>query len=288
VAYITPEDRGVGCDFAGTVVYEALGYKKGDRVGGFVHGGAYKDIGAFAEYVKVAPHQLFRIPDNTTFEQAAAYPVPFVTAALALFQRLGLNTPSSGKTSDEFVLIYGGSSAVGVQAIQLAKLAGYKVVTTASPKNFDLLEKYGAEKCFDYNSSSVVEESCQYSLDCISETKTIEITSNALKSGGTVVLLLMESGKREDVKYEHILAYTVTGVKIEYGPFNLPAVPKDKAFAEEWFKVLTNFLKDGKIKESPLKKLPGGLDGVNDGFEYMSSGKVSGQKLVFAVKETKK
>jgi NADPH:quinone reductase-like Zn-dependent oxidoreductase len=46
-------------------------------------------------------------------------------------------------------LVYGGSTAVGMFAVQLAKLAGYKVVATASPKNFDLVKSYGADEVVD-------------------------------------------------------------------------------------------------------------------------------------------
>ena len=39
--------------------------------------------------------------------------------------------------------------SVGQYAIQLAKIAGYRVVTTASPRNFELLKSYGADAVFD-------------------------------------------------------------------------------------------------------------------------------------------
>lgn len=296
VAYITADNCGVGCDYAGTVAYDANGYKKGDRVSGFVHGGAYQDVGAFAEYVVANPKLVFRIPDNVTFEQAAAYPIPYMTACLALYQKLGLKSPLAKNSSDEFVFIYGGSSAVGQQAIQLAALSGYKVITTASPKNFDLLKKLGAKECFDYNASDVVDQikkatsnKLQYSLDCISEPKTVDLASQCLSKGGKLVLLLAKpENTREDIEIINVLAYTVTGVKIAYGPFNVPAQPQDTEFAVEWLGNLTTLLKDDKLTEVPLKKMPGGLNGLNEGFEYMSSGKVSAQKLVYKVKETKK
>jgi NADPH:quinone reductase-like Zn-dependent oxidoreductase len=51
-------------------------------------------------------------------------------------------------------LVYGGSTAVGLFAVQLAKLAGYKVVATASPKNFDLVKSYGADEVVDVSASN--------------------------------------------------------------------------------------------------------------------------------------
>lgn len=185
---------------------------------------------------------------------------------------------------------------MGQQAIQLAALSGYKVYTTASPKNFSLLKKLGATECFDYNSSDVVKQvkdatsgKCTHALDCISEPKTVKLASDCLASGAKLVLLLAKPEEtREDIEIINVLAYTCTGVKIEYGPFKVPAQPQDSEFAQEWFGHLTQLLKDGKLTEVPLKKISGGLDGLNEGFEYMSSGKVSAQKLVYKVKETKK
>ncbi|KAH0147945.1 hypothetical protein KCU67_g11655, partial [Aureobasidium melanogenum] len=53
------------------------------------------------------------------------------------------------------VLIWGGSSSVGSNAIQLCCAAGYEVITTASAKNFDYVKKLGASKVLDYNSTDI-------------------------------------------------------------------------------------------------------------------------------------
>lgn len=55
------------------------------------------------------------------------------------------------------MLVWGGSSAVRCNAIQLAVAAGYRVVTTASPGNFDYLKKLGASTLLDYKSSTIVD-----------------------------------------------------------------------------------------------------------------------------------
>ena len=67
---------------------------------------------------------------------------------------LGLDLPGS-TTADkgQTVLVWGGSTSVGCNAIQLAKAAGYRVVTTASPHNFDYLKSLGADEVYDYNRS---------------------------------------------------------------------------------------------------------------------------------------
>ena len=52
--------------------------------------------------------------------------------------------------------MWGGSTSVGSNAIQLAAAAGYEVITTASPRNFDYVKSLGAAQVFDYNSPSVM------------------------------------------------------------------------------------------------------------------------------------
>jgi len=83
------------------------------------------------------------------------------TAACGLFQKdqLALRHPSAhpeptGKT----LLVWGGSTSLGSNAIQLAVAAGYEVIATASPKNFDYVRGLGATQVFDYKSRTVVKD----------------------------------------------------------------------------------------------------------------------------------
>ncbi|MEO8339681.1 MAG: zinc-binding dehydrogenase [Nitrospirota bacterium] len=85
-------------------------------VGAMTHGG-------YAEYVKVPFRNVLPIPGNISFEQAAAFPLVSVTASHMLFALAGLQ-------HGETVLIMGAGSGVGMMAIQMAKLAGARVMTT--------------------------------------------------------------------------------------------------------------------------------------------------------------
>lgn len=82
-----------------------------------------KTHGGYAEYVKVPFRNVLSIPDNLTFEQAAAFPLVSVTASHMLFALAGLQ-------HGETVLVMGAGSGVGMMAVQLAKLAGARVLTT--------------------------------------------------------------------------------------------------------------------------------------------------------------
>jgi 2-desacetyl-2-hydroxyethyl bacteriochlorophyllide A dehydrogenase len=85
-------------------------------IGAMMHGG-------YAEYVKVPFRNVLPMPENLTFEQAAAFPLVSVTASHMLFALAGLQ-------HGETVLVMGAGSGVGSMAVQLAKLAGARVITT--------------------------------------------------------------------------------------------------------------------------------------------------------------
>ncbi|UAJ12608.1 zinc-binding alcohol dehydrogenase family protein [Polymorphobacter megasporae] len=156
----------LGSDVAGDVVAvgaDVTRFKVGDRVVGFA---ASTDKtrnraaeGAFQTYVVLLEHMTAAIPDALAFEDASALPLGISTAACALFQRdfLALNPPAKGAmATGKTVLVWGGSTSVGVNAVQLAVGAGYAVIATASPRNFDMLRRLGATALFDYRSPSVI------------------------------------------------------------------------------------------------------------------------------------
>ena len=97
--------------------------------------------------------------------------------------------------------------------IQLAALSGYKVVTTASPRNFDFVKSLGASEVFDYKDPDVVAkikaatgDSITKAVDAISLKESQRITAEALApSGGEVVLVLgpePDATSRKDVKFK--------------------------------------------------------------------------------------
>jgi NADPH:quinone reductase-like Zn-dependent oxidoreductase len=117
--------------------------------------------GAFQHYVVLMAHMVSQIPDALPFEQAAVLPLQLSTAATGLFQQdgLALVLPKADPAERrETVLVWGGSTGVGSNAIQLARNAGYRVVATASPRNFDYMRSLGAAAAIDRNSPTAVDE----------------------------------------------------------------------------------------------------------------------------------
>jgi NADPH:quinone reductase-like Zn-dependent oxidoreductase len=167
----------LGCDFSGIVVQAGQGLrvpvKVGDKVAASLRGGVDRERGAFAEYVKVSADLAWIIPEGTyTFEEAATIGIPLYTSVIALYGPNGLKLPQPGDANPPApgtwvcgqniwnlrthalitcvqLFVHGGSSSVGQYAIQLAKLSGYKVITTASKRNHELVESLGADLVFD-------------------------------------------------------------------------------------------------------------------------------------------
>lgn len=158
----------LGFDNAGEVVEIGPGvtrFKVGDRVLGHANGTDKNcnstSHGGFQSYTVLLVNAASPIPNTMSYESAAVLPLCASTAACGLFEKdqLGLQHPSaSASPTGKTLLIWGGSSSVGCNAIQLAVAAGYEVITTCSPKNFPLLKKLGASQAFDYNSKTVVKD----------------------------------------------------------------------------------------------------------------------------------
>ncbi|GAA4524173.1 NADP-dependent oxidoreductase [Amycolatopsis samaneae] len=130
---------GFGYDFAG-VVDEAGPGVEGFAVGDRVFGGALARAVADHLVLKAPaamPDALFRTPDGISDEVASTLPVAGLSAAAAL--------AAIDLRSGDTVLIGGAAGGVGVFAVQLAKLAGARVLGTASEGTFEFLRGLGAE-----------------------------------------------------------------------------------------------------------------------------------------------
>ncbi|HLI38953.1 MAG TPA: NADPH:quinone reductase [Streptosporangiaceae bacterium] len=107
--------------------------------------------GTAAEWTVVPSRQAVPLPDGASFELGASLGVPAMTAHRCLFA----DGPLSGKT----VLVAGGAGAVGHYAIELAKHAGARVVTTvSSPAKAELAAKAGADHIVNYRDKDAIEQ----------------------------------------------------------------------------------------------------------------------------------
>ncbi len=127
---------GFGSDFAG-VVDEVDGGVAGFAGGDRVYGGALGSAVADFVVVKAPSDRLWHTPEGISDEVAGTLPVAGLTAAAAL--------AAIDLQPGDTVLVGGAAGGVGVFAVQLAKLAGARVIGTASESTFEFLRQLGAE-----------------------------------------------------------------------------------------------------------------------------------------------
>jgi NADPH2:quinone reductase len=138
-----------GTDVSGEVEAVSPGVtnvKVGDRVFGRAISAAY------AEKTCLIAAEAFPLPDNLSFEEGAAIPIPFYTAYFAFYHKAMLK-------AGETVLISAGGGGVGAAAIQLAKAAGARVITTVgSQEKADRTRELGADVAINYKQQDFAAE----------------------------------------------------------------------------------------------------------------------------------
>ena len=176
-------------------------------LGAMMHGG-------YAEYVKVPFRNVLPMPENLSFEQAAAFPLVSVTASHMLFAQAGLQY-------GETVLIMGGGSGVGTMAIQLAKLAGARVITTVGSD--DKIPKaviLGADAVINHAKDHVAERvkllTEGHGVDVVFEHIGPEVWESCLASlakGGRLITCGATTGAevKIDLRYIYSRQYTIKG-----------------------------------------------------------------------------
>jgi NADPH:quinone reductase-like Zn-dependent oxidoreductase len=302
--------RVVGSDFAGTIHYAPPNshFQRGQRVAGFLQGACSRNDrpGAFAEYITCPVDLLWLVPDDVTLEQAAAISLCALTAAQAVFLRLGLEPPfalpsnvsSEGSalnnTSDPlYFLIYGASTSVGLYAAQLvhhaASASGKRIVLigVASRARFPLLQArpYTYDFLVDYHDAEWPSKVSQLTegkgidlaFDCISEGATVANVSRTLHAKGKLAVVRSLEGGAWDasnlaqaIEPKYGAVWQGLGERVEYQGFVLPASAAHKDFTAAFYGWLSS---GGKLEANPIRLMPGGLAKVaDDGFALLGSG----------------
>lgn len=138
----------VGYEVAGVVdaVGEGVtGIRVGDRVTALTRFGGYSD------QVVVPPALTFATPARLSDAEAAAVPVNYLTAMVALYKMANI-------TAGETVLIHGAGGGVGIAATQLARLRRATIIGTASAGKHDALRTFGVDHAIDYRTADVAAE----------------------------------------------------------------------------------------------------------------------------------
>ncbi|KAI1633770.1 chaperonin 10-like protein [Biscogniauxia mediterranea] len=260
----------LGSDVAGEVV--AVGseatsrFSVGDRIVGLVDQG-------FQEHPTVKTHLASHLPSHVSYEQASALPLALITASVGLFGKgyLELQHPSvKPKPTGKSLLIWGGATSVGSCAIQAAVSAGYEVITTASPKNFEYVKKLGASYVFDFRSPTVQDDIISLGLMLkAKQSVTNACLDVASKVDGVKFISMAMSAPDKltgGVDAKFIIAFDIK-TDLELG---------NVIFRD----YLPNALSSGKFTPAPPAEVIGeGLKALQEGLDTLQKG-VSAKKLV--------
>ena len=143
----------MGLDMAGEIIEVGAGvqgWQVGDKVCALLAGGGY------AQQVAVDQRLLMPIPTGWSFEEAASLPEVYLTAYVNIFMEAGFQP-------GETILIHGGASGVGTAAIQMAKRAGGRVITTAGrPDKVKTCLDQGADLAINYRAEDFAARTLEF------------------------------------------------------------------------------------------------------------------------------
>jgi NADPH2:quinone reductase len=207
-----------GLEVAGEIVdgeLGASGFRKGDLVCALVQGGGY------AEFCAAPLEQCLPVPKGLSPLEAASLPETFFTVWSNVFQRAALQPGES-------LLVQGGSSGIGVTAIQLAAALGHRVFATAgSEDKCRACEKLGAERAINYKTedfAAVVKEltggkGVDVVLDMVGGDY-LKREIACLADDGRLVLIALLGGARAEIDLGQVLRrrLTVTGSTLRPRP----------------------------------------------------------------------
>jgi len=249
-----------GLEVAGEIVGGALdakhnpfGLKMGDRVCALIAGGGY------AEYAVAPLAQCLPVPAGLTDIEAASLPETFFTVWSNVFQRAQLGLGEGGE--NETLLVQGGSSGIGVTAIQIAHALGFRVfVTAGSDDKCRACEQLGAERAINYRSEDFVEvvkaatqdRGVDVILDMVGGGY-VPRELSALADGGRIVMIATLGGAKAEINLQEIMRrrLTITGSTLRPRPVEFKA-----RIARELKERVWPLIEEGRIKPVIFRVFP--------------------------------
>ena len=243
-----------GLEVAGEIVDGDLGelnnsgFRKGDMVCALVQGGGY------AEYCAAPLAQCLPMPQGLSAVEAASLPETFFTVWTNVFDRAGLK-------EGETLLVQGGSSGIGVTAIQLATAMGHRVFATAgSEDKCRACEQLGAERAINYRTedfSAIVKEltggkGVDVVLDMVAGDY-VAREIDCLADDGRIALIALLGGAKANVDLGQVLRrrLSISGSTLRPRPVAFKGAIAQKLREQVW-----PLFAAGKIKPVIYKTFP--------------------------------
>jgi len=266
-------DMPFGFECAGTVTRAGEGaprWKPGDEVL------AAPIQGAFAGYATVPGNRVGPKPPSWSFEEAAAFPLAFLTAWYGL-RRLASLQPG------ERVLVHAAAGGVGLAAVQIARRAGAEVLGTASPEKWDVLKACGVRHAMHSRKRGFAKEVME-----ITQGRGVDVVLNSL-AGEFIpdsLDVLAEGGRFVEIGKLGI--WSAERVKerrpdIAYFPFDLgEAAAEDPALVPSMLDELLEEIRQGRLSPPRHRVFP--VSEVREAFRFMARARHTGKIVLSMVK----
>lgn len=260
----------LGFDAAGVIERVgpgADGYAVGDKVVTSSNQGL-GEWGSYAEYVKASVWTVAPLPSNISFAQGATIPVAGATAWGAVHD-------AGAVQAGQKVLVNGGSSNVGMFAIQLAKNAGCDVAAACGPDNLELVHKLGAQRAIDYRHEDVLAAATAWApggidlvIDAIGMGSLPASMPHAIRPGGALVSIetLMQQGPAFDTALA-----AARGVRLLNNMAAAERIPQH-------LRAMVDAVASGKVATPPYEILP--LEHAAQAQRRVQQGHVRGKLLL--------
>ncbi|KQQ96742.1 NAD(P)H-quinone oxidoreductase [Massilia sp. Leaf139] len=240
-----------GLEVAGEIVdgdLEGSGFVRGDMVCALVQGGGY------AEYCAAPLAQCLPVPQGLSMAEAASLPETFFTVWTNVFDRAQL---AQGET----LLVQGGTSGIGVTAIQLATALGHRVFATAgSDEKCRACEELGAERGINYRSEDFVavvkELTGGKGVDVVLDMVAGDYVAreiDCLADDGRIALIALLGGAKANVDLGQVLRrrLSISGSTLRPRPVAFKGAIAQKLRERVW-----PLLETGKVKPVIYKTFP--------------------------------
>ncbi|PET19627.1 NADP-dependent oxidoreductase [Bacillus thuringiensis] len=268
----------LGNDFAGVITKvgsKVTRFKVGDEI--YARPRKNK-IGTFAEYIAIHEDDIALKSKNLSFEEAASIPLVGLTSYQALHDIMQLQ-------KGQKILIHAGSGGVGTFAIQLAKIMGAIVTTTASEAGANLVTSLGADEIINYKTEKF--EDILKNYDAVFDTiggATLEKSFNIIKRGGNIVSVSgmpnARFGKEFGSGFFKTLLFSLASKKL--------TTLEKKHNAQYSFlfmkpsgdqlRTIANYIEAGQIKPVIDRVFP--FEDAQKAMEYSESGRAKGKIIV--------
>jgi NADPH2:quinone reductase len=250
----------LGSEPAGVVLSapEGSGFEEGDRIAAMTLGGA------FAERAAVMPQMAFKLPDELSFEQGAAYVLNYHTAHFGLLRRGQLR-------EGETVLVHGAAGGVGTAAIQVAKATGARVIAVVSTDEKDRVAREAGADEVVRSDGSWKDEAKELSdggvdvvFDPVGGDRFLD-SVRSLRDEGRVVVIGFTEGSIPEIAVNRLLLRNVSVVGAGWGAFAIPRPDYGREVAEDLDRMVREgFVKPIVGKTYALDEIPQALKDIDE------------------------